>query len=65
VDALIETKKAKEYDAAVALLERLRGVAMRNADTSTFARQIRHSTCRRRMRMTVPFTSPPVRATRR
>jgi hypothetical protein len=41
VDALIETKRAKEYDAAVALLQDLQGLATRNGDTTAFAQQMR------------------------
>jgi hypothetical protein len=41
VGALIETKRAKEYDAAVALLEDLRRLAVRDAETSAFARQMK------------------------
>ena len=37
VDALVEVKRAKEYDAAVTLLEDLHGLAVRNDDLAGFA----------------------------
>jgi hypothetical protein len=41
VDALIETKRAKEYDAAVMLLLDLQGLAARNGDSAAFTQQMR------------------------
>ena len=41
VYALIEAKRAKEYDAAVAVLADLHGLAIRDADTAAFAQQMR------------------------
>jgi hypothetical protein len=40
VYALIEAKRAKEYDAAVAVLADLHGLAIRDADTAAFAQQM-------------------------
>ena len=40
MDALIETKKAKEYDAAVAILVDLQGLAGQGADIAAFARRM-------------------------
>ncbi|BCB86072.1 hypothetical protein [Phytohabitans suffuscus] len=40
VAAMIETKKPKEYDAAIVLLKDLRALAERDGDTATFNRQI-------------------------
>jgi len=41
VDALIETKRPKEYDAAVVLLKDLQGLAGRDGGASTFAHRMR------------------------
>lgn len=41
VSAMIETKKPKEYDAAVELLNDLKALAERNGDTAAFTRRIR------------------------
>lgn len=41
VDVLIESKRPKEYDAAVALLGDLRDLAVRDADRPAFARRLR------------------------
>jgi hypothetical protein len=41
VDTLIETKRPKEYDTAVALLEDLHGLAIRDTDGTAFAQQLR------------------------
>jgi hypothetical protein len=40
VEALIETKRAKEYDAAAAILADLQGLAVRDADPAAFAQQM-------------------------
>jgi hypothetical protein len=40
VDALIETKRPKEYDAAVVLLKDLQGLAARDGDTTAFTQQM-------------------------
>jgi hypothetical protein len=41
IDALIEARKAKEYDVAVALLADLHGLAVRDKDTAAFAQRMR------------------------
>lgn len=41
VDALIETRRGKEYDAAVILLKDLQALAGRGGDASGFAQQMR------------------------
>jgi uncharacterized Zn finger protein len=40
VEVLIETKKAKEYDAAVALLADLQSLAVRDGNTAAFAQRM-------------------------